>query len=41
VSELDWATAAAQLRFDTSKTALGKLTERLLAGDLPASASAV
>ncbi len=30
--------AAAELRFDTNKTALGELTERLLAGDLRAPA---
>jgi len=41
LTELDPAAAAAQLRFDTNKTALGELTERLLAGDLPAPAPAV
>ena len=30
----------AELRFDTTKTALGELTERLLASDLPAPAPA-
>jgi dihydroneopterin triphosphate diphosphatase len=32
---LDPEAAAAELRFDTNKTALGELTERLLADDLP------
>lgn len=35
VKWLDPHDAAGELRFDTNKTALGELTERLAAGDLP------
>lgn len=43
-TDLKWLgpkAAAAELRFDTNKTALGELTERLVAGDLPSPARTI